>query len=188
MPLKLPTRQDAWDLLNKYNSKESLINHALSVEAVMLYMAKKNNEPEEEWGVIGLIHDLDYEQYPDQHCLKTKQILEENDWPEEYIRAVMSHGWGIVTDVEPQTLLEKTLYTIDELAGFVTACALVRPSKSVTDLEVQSVRKKWKKRDFAAGVDREVVQKGSEMLGVELNDLIADVITALRGVSKEIGL
>lgn len=184
----IPTRQDAWDLFNKYNSKESLIKHALSVEAVMRYMAKKNNEPEEMWGVIGLIHDLDYEQYPDQHCVKTKIILEENDWPQEYIRAVMSHGWGMVTDVEPQTLLEKTLYTIDELSGFVTACALVRPSKSVVDLEVKSVRKKWKNRNFAAGVNREVIERGAKMLNRDLNDLITDVIMALRAVSKEIGL
>ncbi len=188
MSKEIPTRQDAWELLNRYNKKDSLIKHALSVEAVMRHMAKKNNEPEEQWAVIGLIHDLDYEQYPDQHCVKTKQILEENNWPPDYIRAVMSHGWGIVTDVEPQTLLEKTLYTIDELAGLVTACALVRPSKSVMDLEVKSVKKKWKNQNFAAGVNREVIQQGAEMLHMELNDLIQDVIIAMRGISKEIGL
>lgn len=188
MTTKIPTRPEAWQLLNTYNSKESLIKHALSVEAVMRYMAAKHNEDAEVWGLIGLIHDLDYEQFPEQHCVMTKKILEENNWPQEYIRAVMSHGWGLVTDVQPQTLLEKTLYTIDELAGFVSACALVRPSKSVMDLEVKSVRKKWKNLNFAAGVNRGVIEQGAALLNRELDDLIKDVIMALREVSAEIGL
>jgi len=139
----IPTRENALELLKKYNRTDSLIKHALAVEAVMRYMARKWNEDEEKWGIIGLIHDLDYEMYPDQHCSMTKKILEENDWPEEYIRAVLSHGWGLVTDIEPLTLMEKTLYAMDELTGLVVTSALVRPSKSVLDMEAKSVKKKW---------------------------------------------
>jgi len=185
---KTPTRQEALDLVLQYNETASLINHAKAVEAAMRYMARKAGEDEETWGIIGLIHDLDYEKFPDQHCQKTEAILRENDWPEDYIRAALSHGWGICTDLEPQTSLEKTLYTVDELSGFVSACALVRPSKSVSDLEVRSVKKKWKQKSFAAGVDREVVAKGMAMLGVEFSEITADVIAALREVSDEIGL
>ena len=184
----VPTREGALSLLKEHNTKDSLIKHALAVEGVMRYMARKHGEDEEKWGIVGLIHDLDYERYPEQHCAKTKEILEAQGWPLSYIRAVLSHGWGICTDVEPHTLLEKTLYAIDELTGFVTACALVRPSKSVWDLEVSSVRKKWKQKEFAASVNRGVVEQGAGMLGVGLDDLIHDVIAALRGVADEIGL
>lgn len=183
-----PTRADALKLLKQYNQSESLIKHALAVEGVMRHMARKYGEDEEKWGVIGLIHDLDYEKYPEQHCVKTREILEENDWPAEYVRAVISHGWGLCIDVEPRTRLEKTLYAIDELSGLVTACALVRPSKSVMDLKPKSVRKKWKQKGFAAGANREVIARGAEMLGVELNELFADVITGMRDVAPEIGL
>ena len=185
---KTPTRQEALDLVLRYNETISLINHAKSVEAAMRYMARKAGEDEEMWGVIGLVHDLDYEQFPEQHCQQTETILRANQWPEEYIRAVLSHGWGICTDIEPQSLLEKTLYTVDELSGFVSACALVRPSKSVNDLEPKSVRKKWNQKSFAAGVDRGIVETGMAMLGVEFNEITADVIAALREVSEEIGL
>ena len=188
MEPKAPTRKETLALLEEYNSNESLINHALAVEATMRYMANKYGEDEEKWGVIGLIHDLDYEKYPDQHCKKTEEILRERQWPEEYIRAVVSHGWGICSDVEPQTLLEKTLYAIDELTGFITACALVRPSKSVMDLKPKSVRKKWKQKKFAAGVDRDVIEKGAKLLDAELNDLISDVIMGMRKVAPDIGL
>ena len=183
-----PTREEALALLLQYNDSPSLINHAKAVEAVMRHMARKAGEDEEAWGLIGLVHDLDYEKYPDQHCQKTKEILEANDWPAGYIRAALSHGWGICTDVEPQTTLEKTLYTTDELSGFVSACALVRPSKSVMDLEVKSVRKKWKQKSFAAGVDREIVQNGIEMLDTTFEEVTTEVITAMRGVAEEIGL
>jgi predicted hydrolase (HD superfamily) len=143
---------------------------------------------EELWGLIGLIHDLDYEAFPEAHCHKTKTILEEIHWPEHVIRAVVSHGWGLCTDVEPKTALEKTLYTIDELTGLVAAAALVRPSKSVLDLEARSVKKKWKQKSFAAGVNREVIEKGAQMLGVDLEILIQDVIMGMREVAVEIGL
>ena len=188
MHQKAPTRQTALDLLLQYNRSYSLINHGKAVEASMRYMARKAGQDEETWGIIGLIHDLDYEQFPDQHCKKTEEILRAQNWPEDYIRAVLSHGWGICTDVKPQSLLQKTLYTVDELSGFVTACALVRPSKSVVDLEVKSVKKKWKQKGFAAGVQRDIVERGAEMLGVSFDEITADVIAALRERREELGL
>ena len=183
-----PTREEAFALLKEFNKSESLIKHALSVEGVMRYMARKRGEDEEKWGIIGLVHDLDYDRYPQQHCQKTKEILEERGWPEDYIRAIMSHGWGLVTDVKPQHEMEKVLYTIDELTGLVTAVALVRPSKSVLDMKVKSVSKKWKDKSFAAGANREVIAKGAQMLGMELKDLFEDVIMGMREVAPEIGL
>jgi predicted hydrolase (HD superfamily) len=188
MSTVLPTRETALELLKKYNKSESLLRHAFAVEGVMRYMARKSGEDEEKWGVIGLIHDLDYEMYPDQHCIMTKKILVENNWPEEYIRAVLSHGWGLASDVEPVTKLEKTIYAIDELTGLVATSALVRPSKSVLDMEARSVKKKWNDRKFAAGVNRSVIEKGAEMLGVSLDELITNCIMGMREVAKEIGL
>jgi predicted hydrolase (HD superfamily) len=185
---KVPTREEALKLLHQYNESDSLRKHAYSVEGVMRYIAIKHGEDEEKWGIIGLVHDLDYEQYPDQHCTKTREILEKEDWPEEYIRAIVSHGWGICSDIEPETVLEKTLYAIDELTGLVTANAMVRPSKSVMDMTVKSVRKKWKSPAFAAGVNRSIIQKGADMLGVEIGELIEDTIMGMRQVADEIGL
>ena len=188
MSEKIPTRAEAFELLKKYNQTESLIKHALAVEGVMRYMARKRNQDEEKWGVIGLIHDLDYEQFPDQHCKKTEEILRQNNWPEEYIRAVVSHGWGICVDVKPETEMEKVLYAIDELTGLVVTTALVRPSKSVMDVKTKSVKKKWKDKRFAAGVDRSIIEKGAEMLGVEIPELITDTIAGMQEVAEEIGL
>jgi putative nucleotidyltransferase with HDIG domain len=188
MSSHIPTREDALALLKKYNKNESLIKHALAVEGVMRYMARKRGADEEKWGVIGLIHDLDYEQFPDQHCKKTEEILKENNWPEEYIRAVVSHGWGICTDIKPESDMEKVLYAIDELTGLVVTSALVRPSKSVMDMKAKSVKKKWKQKQFAAGVDRSIIEKGAEMMGVELSELITDTIMGMREVAEEIGL
>ncbi len=183
-----PSRQEAFSLLQQYNKNEALIKHALAVEAVMRYCARKRGEDEDKWGIIGLVHDLDYEQFPQQHCHKTEQILKAHDWPADYVRAVLSHGWGICTDVEPQSELEKTLYAIDELVGLIVATALVRPSKSVMDMTAKSVRKKWKDKSFAAGVRREVIATGAEMLGVELSELITDAIMGMREVAEQIGL
>ncbi|MCI0522866.1 MAG: HDIG domain-containing protein [Bacteroidales bacterium] len=183
-----PTREEGLELFRKYNKSESLYRHALSVEAVMRYMARKQGEDEEMWGVIGLIHDLDYEMYPDQHCKMTEVIMREEGWPDEYVRAVISHGYGICSDVRPQTLLEKTLFAIDELTGLVTTSALVRPSRSVLDMEAKSVLKKWNDRKFAAGVDRSVIEKGAADLGVELKDLVSDAIAGMREAAEEIGL
>jgi putative nucleotidyltransferase with HDIG domain len=183
-----PTRDEAMSLFLKFNKTESLLKHALSVEGVMRHMARKAGEDEEKWGIIGLIHDLDYEMYPQQHCTMTEKILKENNWPEEYIRAVLSHGWGLASDVKPESLLEKTIYAVDELTGLVATSALVRPSKSVLDMEARSVKKKWNDKKFAAGVDRGVIEKGAEMLGMNLDDLITDCIIGMREVAEEIGL
>jgi putative nucleotidyltransferase with HDIG domain len=183
-----PSREEALSLLKKYNKNEGLIKHALAVEAVMRYCARKRDQDEEKWGVIGLVHDLDYEQFPEQHCKKTGEILTSCNWPAEYIRAVMSHGWGLCTEIEPQSELEKVLYAVDELTGLVAATALVRPSKSVMDMKAKSVRKKWKDKSFAAGVNRDVIENGVKMLGVELSELISDVIMGMREVAEEIGL
>jgi predicted hydrolase (HD superfamily) len=184
----IPTREIALDLFRQYNKSDSLLRHALSVEGVMRYMAAKAGEDVEKWGIIGLVHDLDYEMYPDQHCTMSRKILSENNWPEEYIRAVVSHGWGIVSDIEPVSRLEKTLFAMDELTGLVTTSALVRPSKSVMDMEAKSVKKKWNDKRFAAGVDRTVIEKGAAMLGVSLDELIAECILGMRTVADEIGL
>ncbi len=188
MSTEVPTREEAYRLLTENNKSESLIKHALAVEGVMRYFARKRGEDEEKWGVIGLIHDLDYERFPEEHCHKTGEILRDNDWPKEYIRAAVSHGWGICIDIEPQTELEKVLYAIDELTGLVVTTALVRPSKSVLDVKTKSVKKKWKDKRFAAGVDRSIIEKGAEMLGIELSELIADTITGMQEVAEEIGL
>jgi len=183
-----PTREQAFELLKEFNQTDSLIKHALAVEAVMRHFARKRGEDEEKWGVIGLVHDLDYEKFPDQHCRKTEEILRQRQWPDEYIRAVVSHGWGICSQVQPESELEKVLYAVDELTGLVTTSALVRPSKSVMDMEATSVRKKWKDKRFAAGVDRSIIEKGAAMLGVDLNDLIAETILGMREVAEKIGL
>jgi putative nucleotidyltransferase with HDIG domain len=184
----VPTREQTFELLKEYNKNEALIKHALAVEAVMRYCARKKGEDEKKWGVIGLIHDLDYEQFPAEHCKKTPEILRQHNWPEDYIHAVVSHGWGLCSDVEPKTDLEKTLYAIDELTGWVTATALVRPSRSVLDMEVSSIKKKWKDKRFAAGVNREVIEKGAAMLGVDLWSLVADTIEGMKTVAADIGL
>ncbi len=183
-----PTREEALALLEEFNRNEALIKHALAVEAVMRYMARKRGEDEEKWGVIGLVHDLDYEKYPEEHCRKSEEILRERGWPEEYVRAVVSHGWGLCSDVKPETDLEKTLYAVDELTGLVVTTALVRPSKSLMDLKAKSVKKKWKDKRFAAGVDRSIIERGAEMLGVDLTELITDTIMGMREVAGDIGL
>ena len=184
----IPTREDALALLKKYNRKPGLIRHALAVEAVMGHFAQKFGEDPEKWRVIGLVHDLDYEQFPDSHCHKCVELFRLYHWPEDYIRAVISHGWGICTDVEPRTRLEKTLYAVDELTGLVASAALVRPSKSILDLKTKSVKKKFKDKAFAAGVDREVIKKGAEMLDMDLSELITEVIAGMQPVADDIGL
>lgn len=183
-----PTRKEAYELFMKYTETDHLIKHALAVEAVMGHFAEIYGEDVEKWKVIGLIHDLDFDKYPDQHCDMTKKILEEEGWPEEYIRAVLSHGYGLRTDVEPKENVEKVIYTIDELTGLISATALMRPSKSILDMEAKSVKKKWNQKSFAAGVNREVIQNGVEMLEMELNDVITETIKGMRKVAEELGL
>ena len=188
METHTPSHAEALALLKEYNKTDSLLKHAYAVEGVMRYMARKKGQDEEKWAIVGLIHDLDYERFPQQHCKKTREILEERGWPEEYIQAAVSHGWGLCTDEEPTTDLAKTLYATEELTGLITAAALVRPSKSVADMEAKSVMKKWKDKSFAAGVNRPVIEKGAEMLGVELRDLVEDAIMGMREVREQIGL
>jgi len=184
----IPTRDEAMALVKEFNKSEGLIKHALAVEAVMRYIARKRGQDEETWGVVGLVHDLDYERFPDQHCKKTEEILRERGWPEGLVRAVVSHGYGLCTDVEPQTEMEKVLYAIDELTGLVVATALVRPSRSVMDMAAKSVRKKWKDKAFAAGVNRAVIEDGARRLGMDLSDLITDTIMGMREAAEELGL
>jgi len=183
-----PTYDEALSLLKEFNQSDSLIKHAYAVEGAMRYIARTMGEDENRWGIIGLVHDLDYERFPGQHCRKAQEILEERGWPQEYVRAVISHGWGICSDVEPQTNLEKALFAIDELTGLIVAVALVRPSKSLKDLKAKSVTKKWKDKTFAAGVNRSVIEKGAAMLGLELTDLIERTIAGMREVADKIGL
>lgn len=183
-----PTRGEAEAIWRKHNDDEALWRHALSVEAAMRYFARKAGADEEEWGVVGLVHDIDYSRYPEAHCVKGRELLAAEGWPEEYIRAMESHGWGLCTEVEPLSAMEKTLYAVDELTGFIAACALVRPSRSVLDLETRSVKKKWKTAAFAAGVNRGVIEKGAQLLGLDLDDLIGQTIEALKPVAAEIGL
>jgi predicted hydrolase (HD superfamily) len=184
----IPSRDEAFSLLQRFNQNEGLIRHALSVEAVMRHFAALFGEDIEKWGIIGLIHDLDYEKFPDQHCTMTRKLLEQEGWPEDYIRAVISHGWGICSDVEPVHMMEKVLYTIDELTGLITASVLVRPSRSILDLEVRSVKKKWTMKNFAAGANREVIEKGAAMWGRDLDFIIGETINGMRTVADEIGL
>ena len=185
----IPTREEALELFKKYNKTDSLLKHALAVEATMKHFAELlGAEDVKKWSVIGLIHDLDFEMYPEKHCTMTKEILEENNWPEEYIRTILSHGWGGCTDVEPVQTIDKVLYTIDELTGLVAATALMRPSKSIMDMEAKSVKKKWKQKSFAAGVDRNIIENGAIMLDMELNTIIEETIKAMRNVANEIGL
>ncbi len=184
----IPSREDAYVLLQENIQDESLINHSLMVEAVMGHFAEKFDEDIEKWRTIGLIHDLDFEKHPEEHCKKTKELLEEANWPEDYIRGVLSHGWNICTDIEPVHIMEKTIYTIDELTGLIYATALMRPSKSLDDLTVKSVKKKWKQKSFAQGVNREIIAAGAEMLPIELNEIIEETIEGMKRVAHQIGL
>lgn len=184
----IPTREEAVKLFKEYNETPALYKHALAVEAVMRHYARLLGEDVEKWGVVGLLHDLDYEKYPEQHCKKTEEILEERNVSPEIIRAVLSHAYGMCSDVEPVHPMEKVLYATDELTGLVMATALMRPSKSLMDLEYKSVWKKYKTLNFAAGVDRSVIEKGCEMMGASLKEVIEQVILAMRKVAKELEL
>ena len=181
-------RASALELLERYNQNPRLKVHALCVEATMRHFARKAGEDVEKWGIIGLVHDLDYEMWPERHCARSAELLAEAGWPADWIHAVVSHGFGICSDVEPAGHMEKVLFAIDELTGLVYAVALMRPSRSIHDVEVPSVMKKWKDKRFAAGVDRGVVESGAERLGMPLETLVAEVIEALRGSADLVGL
>ncbi len=180
-------RAGAFALLCRHTQTESLRRHALCVEGTMRYFARFYGEDIEWWGMVGLLHDLDFENHPDKHCSVTPGLLREAGFDEAFVRAVLSHGYGMCTDVEPVHPMEKALYASDELTGFVTACALMRPSKSVMDLEVKSVKKKFKQASFAASVKREVIELGAERMEMPLDELIEHVILALREIADDIG-
>ena len=182
----MPTREKAWVLLNEYNSEGFHLKHADTVECVLMYFAEELGYGDEAdfWGIVGLLHDLDFEQYPEQHCLKTQEILRDHDIDERIIRAVVSHGYGITVDVAPEHTMEKVLFAVDELTGLIGAVALMRPSKSVSDLETKSVMKKFKTPKFAAGCSREIIAQGAEMLGWSLDELITKTILAMRSCEQ----
>lgn len=182
------SRNEAYELLCKYNDVPALIYHALAVEGVMRHFAHLLGEDEEKWGNIGLIHDIDYQMFPDQHCIKAREILNDHGVDDEYIHAIMSHGFGICCDIEPKHVMEKVLFTVDELTGLINACAIMRPSKSVLDLELKSVKKKYKDHRFAAGVNRDVIEKGSIMLNMDLDYIIVETISGMREVAEAINL
>ncbi|MBC3796265.1 HDIG domain-containing metalloprotein [Acetobacterium tundrae] len=181
-------REAALQLLKEYNESESLLNHGLAVSGVMAHFSELEGEDPEYWGIVGLLHDLDYEKYPEEHCVKVVEILTNNGYDDAFIHSVASHGFGICTDVQPTHQMEKILYATDELVGLITACAYMRPSKSVNDLEVKSVKKKFKAQNFAAGVSRDVITKGAAMSGYSLEDLTKETIMGMRAVADDIGL
>lgn len=188
-------RQEVWDLVTEYTKNESLLHHMLAVEAGMRAYARKFGEDEDVWGMVGLVHDFDYERYPtmdldapdsEKHCLAGAEILRQRGWPEEWVRAVLSHA--TYSGVKPETKMEQTLFAVDELTGLITAVALVRPSKNIADVKVKSVRKKWKDKAFAAGVDRAEIEHATEDLGVELSDHIQTVLEAMQGIAADLEL
>lgn len=176
------TRDEAFALLREYNEDSFHIKHALTVEGVMRYFAKElgYGDEEEFWGIVGLLHDLDFERYPDQHCIKSQEILRERGVDERIVRATASHGYGLTVDIKPEHEMEKVLYAVDELTGLIGATALMRPSRSVSDLELKSVKKKFKTPSFAVGCSRQVISQGADMLGWSLDDLISRTILAMR--------
>jgi predicted hydrolase (HD superfamily) len=181
------TREEAWALLTKYNREDFHLRHAQTVEGVMRYFARSLGYEDEAdfWALVGLLHDLDFEMYPEEHCIRQQQIMRESGLDERLIRATASHGYGITVNIEPLHEMEKVLYAVDELTGLIGAVAIMRPSKSVMDLEVPSVRKKYKSANFAAGCSREVIERGAAMLGWDLNTLIEKTILAMRSLEAD---
>lgn len=182
------TREDAFLLLKKYNSEPFHIQHALTVEGVMKWFAKESGygDEEEYWGIVGLLHDIDFEKYPGEHCIKAPELLREGGVGEDIIHAVCSHGYGLTVDIKPEHEMEKVLYAVDELTGLIGAAARMRPSKSVQDMELKSLKKKYKTTSFAAGCSREVIEKGAEMMGIELDDLLWKTILAMRSCEEDV--
>lgn len=184
-----PDRQQAWELLKQYNHNDALLRHALAVEGVMRHFAGLYaGSDADEWGLVGLLHDLDYEQFPEQHCKKTDDILRALDCEPRIVRAIISHGYGLCSDIKPESNLELVLYTIDELTGLINAAALMRPSHSVMDLELSSLKKKFKTPSFAAGVNRDVIRQGAGWMGWDLDKVMEETILGMRSVAAEIGL
>lgn len=174
------TREEAFALLKQYNKEEFHIRHALTVEGTMRWFAEKLGYDPEYWGMTGLLHDIDFEQFPEEHCIKAPELLRAGGVSEDMIRSICSHGYGLCCDIEPVHQMEKVLFATDELTGLIGACALMRPSKSVQDMELKSVKKKFKDKKFAAGCSRDVIRQGAEMLGWELDELFQQTILAMR--------
>ena len=183
----LISRDNAMKLLKLHTKSHSLIIHALCVEGAMSHFAKIFNEDVAYWSLVGLLHDIDYEEHPDEHCQHAPQILKDAGFDDKFIRAVVCHGFGMCSDVKPIEKMEKVLYAVDEMTGFITACALMRPSKSVMDLEVKSVKKKFKTASFAANIDRNVITNGCADIPMEFDDFVNETILALREIADEIG-
>ncbi len=181
-------REQAWALLTKYTKNENLIKHALAVEAAMRAYARKFGEDEEKWGIAGLIHDFDYEQHPtpEEHPAWGAKLLEELGWPEDIVYAVKAHSNHL--GLPRKSLMDKALYAVDELTGLITAVALVRPSKSILDVTLKSIKKKWKDKSFARGVNRQDIEEGAAALGVDLNEHITIVLSAMQDIADELGL
>ena len=181
------TREEAWNLLVEYTATPNLLKHALAVEAGMKAYARRFGEGEDKWAVVGLLHDFDYERFPDEHPQAGEKILREQGWPEEIVRAVQSHA-AELTGVQRESLMEKTLYAVDDLTGLITAVALVRPSKDIRDVSVKSVKKKWKNSNFAAGAHRENIAEGTELIGVDLWEHVGVVLEAMKTIAGELEL
>lgn len=181
-------RKETFEILEKYIKNKNLIKHGIAVEAVMKHFAKLYHEDSEYWGIVGLLHDIDYEMYPEEHCEKCVEILENENILEEMIKSIQSHGYEICSNVKPEHVMEKVLYTIDELTGLIVATALMKPNKTLQEVDLESVKKKWKNKGFAAGVNREIIQKGADMLGVELDYIIEQTLIAMQKVAGQIGL
>ncbi len=179
-------KEEAVNLLKKYNNEEFHLRHAVTVEQVMRYFAKEKGYDENFWGLVGLLHDVDYEQYPDQHCKKAPELLKEINASDDMVHAICSHGYGICSDVKPEHEMEKILFATDELTGLIWASAKMRPSKSTKDMEVSSLKKKYKDKRFAAGCSREIIQKGAEQLGWELNELFEKTLVAMQNSEDKI--
>lgn len=181
------TRDEAWALLTEFNKDAFHLRHAVTVEGVMRWYAEKLGYSDEVdlWGIVGLLHDLDFEMFPEQHCIKEQEIMRSRGVDERIVHATASHGWKLTVDIEPQHEMEKVLYAVDELTGLIGAAALMRPSKSVQDMELKSVKKKYKSPNFAAGCSREVIERGAELMGVSLDGLISDTILAMRSCEDE---
>ena len=182
------TYDQAWELFCQYNKEPFHLQHAKTVSSVMGYFAKKLGYGEDEafWRVVGLLHDLDFEQYPDEHCQKSQEIMAERGIDPAIIHATASHGYGLVADIKPEHEMEKVLFATDELTGLIGAAAMMRPSKSCQDMELKSLKKKFKTPSFAAGCSREVIAQGAQMLGWELDKLLADTLEAMREAEKEL--
>ncbi|MDO4465345.1 MAG: hydrolase [Bacillota bacterium] len=182
------SREEAVALLKKYNHEAFHLHHAYTVEGVMKWFADNRGYGEDKdfWGIVGLLHDIDFEEYPDEHCIKAPELLRAGGVGEDIIHAVVSHGYGLTVDVKPEHEMEKILYAVDELTGLIGAVALMRPSKSVMDMELKSVKKKYKTANFAAGCSRDVIEHGAEMLGISLDELINDTILAMRSCEENV--